>query len=126
MASAGIKIYDILLTGNSEILRDNEDETKDNGVTATLKLLNKTHYKKLILEQVDAICFHIIEDLKTKRDKYGDATQVFINYQENLSQPQGIPRKIICREFAKSELYNIARDPEDCTTKLELLKENLR
>ena len=48
MVQTVITGYDILLTGDTEIPEDNVDETKDNGVTATLKLLNKTAYNKII------------------------------------------------------------------------------
>ena len=46
-----IKGYNIILTGNTKILVGNTEETKDKGVTATLKLLNKTAYNGLIIKQ---------------------------------------------------------------------------
>ena len=61
MAKAGIKVYYILLAVNAETLKDNGYKTKDNGVMATLKLLNKTGYNELMLSQEDKICFQIIE-----------------------------------------------------------------
>ena len=56
MARSGIRGYDILLKGDGETPADNAEETKNNGVTATLKLLNKKSYNKLILAQKDTIC----------------------------------------------------------------------
>ena len=64
MTREGIKGYYILLTGDAETLADNADETKDNGVTAALKPLNKTSHNKLILSQEDMICFQILENQK--------------------------------------------------------------
>ena len=69
MTREGIKGYYIFLTGDAETLEDNADETKDNGVTAALKLLNKTPHNKLILAQEDMICFQVIEESKKKKIK---------------------------------------------------------
>ena len=60
MKIAGIKGYDILLIGGAEIPGDNSDK-KYNGVTYTLKILNKTSHKELILSQANKICYQIIE-----------------------------------------------------------------
>ena len=46
-----IKGYNIILTGDTKIPVGNTEETKYKGVTATLKLLNKTAYNGLILKQ---------------------------------------------------------------------------
>ena len=62
MARAVNKRYYIVLTGDAETLTDSAEETKDNGVMATLNLLNKTGYNKLILAQEDTICFQNIEE----------------------------------------------------------------
>ena len=61
MERSVLKGYNILTTGDAGIPVDNEDETKDIVVTATLKLLNKTAYNRLVLAQEDMICFQIIE-----------------------------------------------------------------
>ena len=73
MKRAVINVYDTPLTGDTEISDDNAYKTKDNVVMDTLKLLNKTAYKKLILAQEDTIYFQIIEESKTKENKYFDA-----------------------------------------------------
>ena len=57
-----IKGYDILPKGDKVTLADNADKKNDNGVTATLKLLNKTSYNKIILAQEDTIYFQIMEE----------------------------------------------------------------
>ena len=57
MAREGIKGYYILLTVDAEIPAGNADETKENGVTATLQLLKNTAFNELILAQEDMICF---------------------------------------------------------------------
>ena len=50
MTRYGMKRYNILLTGDMKILTDDE-ETKDKGVTDTLKFINNTAYNDLVLEQ---------------------------------------------------------------------------
>ena len=60
MERLGIEGYGILLIGDAEIPSDNADETKYNGVTATLELLNKTAYNRHILAQENTMCFQII------------------------------------------------------------------
>ena len=40
-----------------------------------MKILNKISYNKIILTQEDTICFQIIEEPKTKVNKYDDAIQ---------------------------------------------------
>ena len=62
MARVEMKGYNILLAGNAEIPADNSYRTNYNGVTATLKLLNKTAYNKLKPAKEDTICFKIIEE----------------------------------------------------------------
>ena len=78
MARSGNKGCDILPTGDAEIPVDNAGKTKYNGLTATLKLLNNISYNKLILAREDKICFLIMEESKTKENKYGDTRQAWI------------------------------------------------
>ena len=40
---------------------------KNNGVTDTLKLLNKASYNELILAQEDIVCFRITEEEKSQQ-----------------------------------------------------------
>ena len=61
MARVGIKGYDILQTADTETSADNSDKTKKNGVMATLKLLKKIVYSKLILAHEDKIYFQTIK-----------------------------------------------------------------
>ena len=57
-----------------------------------MKLLNKTAFNELILVQEDTVCFHMIEEVNKKADKYEDATHVLKNFQENWIKPKGITR----------------------------------
>ena len=57
MVGLGIKGCDILLTGYTETPEYNSYETKYNGVTDTLNLINKTAYNGLILVQEGTIFF---------------------------------------------------------------------
>ena len=58
--------YDTLLTVDKKILEDGTDKTKYEVVTTELKFVNKTAYNDLILTQEYMVCFHIIEEAKTK------------------------------------------------------------
>ena len=58
---AVIKGYDILLRNNMKNPTDDADETKDGGVTATLKIFNNISYNRLILSQEDMVFFQILE-----------------------------------------------------------------
>ena len=71
MERSVIKGYDILLTGDRETLSDNKGKTRDNRIMDALNLLNKTAYK-ITLTKEDTLCFQIIEESKTKENKYGD------------------------------------------------------
>ena len=42
------------------------------------KFLNKTVYNDLMLAQEDTVYFHIIEEVNTKSNKYGNARQSWI------------------------------------------------
>ena len=64
MARAGIKGYNILLTGDMKILIDDSEATKGKGVTSKLKLLNKTSYNELILSQEETVSFQIFDEEK--------------------------------------------------------------
>ena len=70
MARCGIKGCKILIRGNVKPLADNTYETKDEGFSARLKMINTTAYNKHILSQEDKVCFHVVEDSNTKTHKY--------------------------------------------------------
>ena len=75
MAIFGIKGYGILLRGDVNNLAENRYETEDQGVTSTLKYINKTACNKIILYQEDTVYFHIFKEEKKKPNKYGDTRQ---------------------------------------------------
>ena len=61
METAVIKGYDILLRKNMKTPTDDADETKDGGVTDTLKILNNISYRRLISSQEYMVFFQIVE-----------------------------------------------------------------
>ena len=65
MARSVIKGYQVLLTGAKKILDGDTEKRKEKEIAA-LELLNFTDYADLILAQEDTVCFHIIEEVKTK------------------------------------------------------------
>ena len=82
MAGSEIKGYHVLLTGDNKILTDEADKTKEK--MYALKLLNFTAYNVIILTQEDMVWFHIIEEAKTKYNKYWDARLAWKKHQEIL------------------------------------------
>ena len=96
MTRSGIKVYRVLLPGAKKIPADNTDETKLKE-TSSLKLLSFTAYNQMVRTQEDTVYFHIVEEVKTKSNKYGDGTLVWKNFQEHLSQPQGLLRQYYAR-----------------------------
>ena len=69
-----------------------------------LKLLNKTSYNELILAQEDAVCFYIVEDAKTKANKYTDARQACMKVSRKMIQQRGIPRQYYTVKISKCKL----------------------
>ena len=66
---------------------------------STLKLHNFTSYNELIISQEDMVFFQIIEEEKTKDHKYRDSRLAWKKFQDNLSQPQGLPRQDYARNL---------------------------
>ena len=96
MTGSGIKVYRVLLIGAKKIPANNTDETKVKE-TSSLKLLSFAAYNQMVSTQEDTVYFHIVEEVKKKSNKYGDATLVWKNFQEHLSQPQGLLRQYYAR-----------------------------
>ena len=80
MAISGSKGYDVQITGAKKILADDANKTKKKDIAA-LQLLNFTAYNDLILAQEDTVCFHIVEEAKTKANKYRDTRLAWTNFQ---------------------------------------------
>ena len=74
MERSGIKQCDTLLIGDKKIITDDAYATKYEWVTR-LDILNKIAFNGLIISQEDTVCFKIIEEAKTKYNKYGNARQ---------------------------------------------------
>ena len=71
------------------------------------------------------ICFKIIESSKTKKNKYGDSRQAWTKISRKFKTTTADSWMILCNKFAKSELDDVTRDPEDLITALELLRGDL-
>ena len=56
MAINGIKLYDVLLTGDKKIPADDADETKYKGFTE-LNFLDKTSYNEIVITQEYTVYF---------------------------------------------------------------------
>ena len=80
MTRSGIKGYHVLLPGAREIPANNADKTKVKEISS-LKLLNFTTYNNLILTQEETVFFHIVEEVKTKSNKYIDERLVRKTFQ---------------------------------------------
>ena len=74
MKRYGIERCDTLLIVYKKIITDDTYATKYEWVTR-LDILNKIAFNGLILSQEDTVCFNIIEEAKTKYNKYGNARQ---------------------------------------------------
>ena len=61
MAGSGIKVFDVLMQGNTKTLEDESYESKYRGVTNMLKIINKIAYNELIFFLKDTVCLHISE-----------------------------------------------------------------
>ena len=73
----GINGYDVLITGDKNILEYDAYKTKVKEIYE-MKLLNNTYYTDMILAQEDTVYFQVIEEVNTKTNEYGDAIQVWM------------------------------------------------
>ena len=88
-----------------------------------MKFLIKTVYNELILEQGDMVCVQIFVESKTKANKYGDMRKSWGNFLRKFDPTTGDSKKRLCKKFAKCELYDITRYPEEWIINLKLLRE---
>ena len=110
MARSGINIYNVIIKFDKKILADNTEETKSK-VVSEFKLFNKTSYNELILSQEDTVCFQIVEEAKTKDNRYRDARKEWMKISRKFDPTTGNCKTIIQKKFYKYELYNAARNP---------------
>ena len=100
-----------------------EENTKEDSIP---KQLNKNAYNDPILAQDDTLCFHIVEESVTKELPNGCNLRVWGKYNNKFNPMRGASKTILRKKFAKCELYDVTRDPEDQITELELLRGDLR
>ena len=89
MVISGINGYYVILRGNVVTLSDNEDESKYQGLTPTLKLPNKNSYNKIILSREYTICFRNFEEAKTERLKCGITRRAWEKQSRNSDPTTG-------------------------------------
>ena len=58
------------------------------------------------------VYFQIIEEIKTKYNKYGDARQAWMKLSRNFEPTVGASKIKLCTKFAKCELDDITRNSE--------------
>ena len=81
-------------------------------VTATLKLINKTSYNKIILAQEDMVCFQILDEEKTKSNKYGNTRQACVNLSINFDAATDTSKTILNKKFSKYKLRDVTKVPK--------------
>ena len=101
----------VLLTSDKKILADDADKMFLEGVSE-LKLLNKTSYNELILAQEDTVCFHIVEEMKTKANKYGYVSQAWMKLSIFFEPNTGASKSRLRKKFSKYELYYVTINPK--------------
>ena len=120
MARGVIKGHHVLLTGAKKILEYDADKTEDKEFSA-LELLNFTAYNELIISQEDMVRFQIVGEAKTKANKYGATRQYWMKLSRKPESTTGAYNTRIRNKFAKCEIYDVTRNPEEWTTKIKLL-----
>ena len=78
MEISRIKVYDILLTGDTKPLVGDTEYTKEERVTATMIFLNNIANSGIVLTQEDTVCLQIFEEGKKKSNKYGGKRQACV------------------------------------------------
>ena len=101
-------------------------QTKKIKGVSEFKLLNKTAYNELILAQEDTVCFHIIEEAKTKANKYGDARQAWMKLSRNFDPNTGSSNTRLRRKFYKCKLDCVTRNPKEWITNNKPLRGDIR
>ena len=104
MDTSGIKGFNILPRDSVKTSPDCAEETKDKGVTYTLKVFNKMPYKQLILYQEDMVCFHISKESKTNKLPNRDTRKVREKLSTKLKPTTGDSKTRLQKIFAKSEI----------------------
>ena len=81
-----------------------------------LKLLKFTVYNEIKLVQEDTVCFQIIEEAKTKSNKYGDARIAWTKLPRKCYATKEASKIVLGKKFAMCKLYDLTRNTEECIT----------
>ena len=72
--------------------------------------------------QEDTVCFQIIEEAKTKSNKYGDARIAWTKLPKKIEPTKDAPKIVLGKKFSKCKLDDLTRNPEEWITYIDLQK----
>ena len=75
-------------------------------------MLNKIAYNELILAQEDTVCFHIVEEVKTKSTNNGNERKTYKKLSRKFEPTTGEFKTILRKKISKCKLDDVTRNPE--------------
>ena len=72
-----------------------------------LDLFNNTYYNELIIAQEDMVYFHIIEEVNTKDNIYGNERQAWMKLSIKINPTTRASKKLVQKKITKCELDDV-------------------
>jgi hypothetical protein len=129
LARAQMRGYKNILLGKVDVPPHDEVFTGTAAEKATKEALragNDKAYNDLLLACESDICFNLVDEAQTSDLPEGDARLAWNNLVNKYEPKSSMAKVYLKKEFAKCNLGDSSKDPNDWITELEVLRQRLK
>ena len=86
-------------------------------------MLNNAYYTELILTQKETVCFQIVDEAKTKDNKYGNSRQLWIKLSRKFDRTTGASKTRLLKKFTNNQIDDLTKNPNNGSPSFNYLED---